>query len=285
MLRIVLPAFLLTLLSVSALGGQIVRFPVADIPDHLTDTNATGIATGALNFRLPSSIPGDELEYRYADYDFLTDTVPVAGNGLSAGSDSLRERKDSVLRSGSKHKKKKTGELYKDSAQSKGFNPRRATLYSAILPGLGQIYNRKYWKLPLVYAAVGIPAYAFFYNKKWYEKFQYAVTVTVNRSPADSVARIDKALLPFYNANDVNGLITNRDSFRKNQDYAVLFFILFYGLQIVDATVDAHLKGFNVNDDLTLKITPTLLSSATSLAGISLVFDIHKPVPRPLRLN
>src|ERR1700719_3382016 len=59
-------------------------------------------------------------------------------------------------------------------------NYRRATLYSAILPGAGQFYNKKYWKIPIVYAAIGIPAYAFFFNKSWYLKCQYALTVSIN---------------------------------------------------------------------------------------------------------
>src|ERR1700759_5561472 len=56
-------------------------------------------------------------------------------------------------------------------------SPRRATLYSTFFPGLGQIYNRKYWKVPLVWAAVGIPTYTFFYNKSWYEKCQHAISL------------------------------------------------------------------------------------------------------------
>jgi hypothetical protein len=84
---------------------------------------------------------------------------------------------------------------------------------------------------------------------------------------------------------DVNGIITNRDTFRKNQDYSVLFFLLFYGLNIVDATVDAHLKGFNVNDDLSFKVKPMLIPGPSPITGVSLVFDIHKARPRPINMN
>jgi hypothetical protein len=173
----------------------------------------------------------------------------------------------------------------KDSVVKKKHDPRRATIYSAILPGAGQIYNRKYWKVPIVYAAVGIPVYAFFFNKTWYAKCQYALVVTVNQSQGDSLARVDPILRPFVSSGDVNGIITNRDSFRKNEDYSVLFFFLFYGLNIVDATVDAHLRDFNVNDDLSFKIKPLLYSGPNLVAGLSLVFDIHKGRPRPLNLN
>jgi hypothetical protein len=174
----------------------------------------------------------------------------------------------------------------KDSiALKKKHNPRKATIYSAILPGAGQVYNHKYWKLPIVYAAIGIPAYAFFYNKSWYQKCQYALTVTVNGSTGDSLAKVDPQLKPFVTNGDVNGIITNRDSFRKNQDYSVLFLLLFYGLNIVDATVDAHLRDFNVNSDLSFKVKPLLITYPNLVAGVSVVFDIHRPRLRPLNMN
>jgi len=173
--------------------------------------------------------------------------------------------------------------IKKDSVIKKKNNPGRASLYSAIFPGLGQIYNKKYWKLPLVYAAVGIPTYLFFDNKNWYNKTRYALAVIANGSTgnADSMSRVDPKLLVFVYRNDATHLIQYRDEFRKDQDYSVLFFLLFYALQIVDATVDAHLKGFNVTDDLSLHIKPTL-SSAPGNLGVSLLFDIHKPKPKTL---
>ncbi|HEY4935523.1 MAG TPA: DUF5683 domain-containing protein [Puia sp.] len=166
-------------------------------------------------------------------------------------------------------------------------NPRKATLYSAILPGAGQVYNKKYWKVPIVYAGIGIPAYAFFYNKSWYLKCQYALTVCVNLANNgsvgdDSLKKVAPELSPFVTADDQNGIITNRDSFRKNQDYSVIFFLLFYGLNIVDATVDAHLKDFNVSSDLSFQIKPMILPGPTPSAGITLAFDFHKPRFREL---
>jgi hypothetical protein len=162
---------------------------------------------------------------------------------------------------------------------------RRATLYSAILPGAGQVYNKKYWKVPLVYAGIGIPAYFYFYNKSWYEKCQYALVVTINGSKGDSLAKVEPSLLPFVTNNDQAGLISNRDEFRKQQDYSVLFFLLFYALQIVDATVDAHLKDFNVNSDLSFNVKPMIMPGPTPSAGITLAFNLHKPRFRSLPAN
>ncbi|MDP4132358.1 MAG: DUF5683 domain-containing protein, partial [Bacteroidota bacterium] len=121
--------------------------------------------------------------------------------------------------------------------------------------------------------------------KSWYQKCQYALVVTINGSRGDSLSKVDPTLLPLVNNGDVNDIITNRDSFRKNQDYSVLFFILFYGLNIVDATVDAHLRDFNVNSDLSFKIKPLLITAPNLIAGVSLVFDIHKPRLRSLNMH
>ena len=164
-------------------------------------------------------------------------------------------------------------------------DPHKASIYSAVLPGAGQVYNRKYWKVPIVYAALGIPAYAFFYNKQWYNKCQYALVVQSNGSSADSLQAVDPKLRQlagdYGNPSATNSLVNYRNEFRKNQDYSALFFLLFWALNIVDATVDAHLKGFNVTDDLSLQIKPAMLMG-TRAAGISFVFDLHKAKPRLL---
>jgi hypothetical protein len=162
---------------------------------------------------------------------------------------------------------------------------RRATIYSAVLPGAGQVYNKKYWKLPLVYAAIGIPGYLYFYNKKFYNSAQYALVVTINGSTGDSLAKVSPEFLPLVQTGNSVAIINVRDQARKNQDYSVLFFLLFYGLNIVDATVDAHLKDFNVNSDLSFKIKPMFTPGAAPSAGITLAFDIHKPRPRSLLMN
>lgn len=181
----------------------------------------------------------------------------------------------------------------KDTVIKKKYNPGKASLYSAIFPGLGQIYNKKYWKVPIVWAAVGIPTYTFFDNRNWFNKTRYALAVFANGSwnNADSFARVDPKLKPaFYDYytgalspsdNTGTSLENYRNYFRKNEDYSVLFFLLFYALNIVDATVDAHLKEFNVNSDLSISIKPDIIEG-TNAAGLALVLDIHKPKPRKL---
>jgi len=138
--------------------------------------------------------------------------------------------------------------------------------------------------VPLVYAAVGIPAYTFFYNHNWYQKCQQAIAmvdpfVEAGLPIPDSVtAKIEPRLRTFGNANGINSLRSYRNEFRKDQDYSVLFFLLFWGLQIVDATVDAHLMSFDVSDKLSLQLQqpPGAAGPGAMGMGVGLAFDFHK---------
>jgi Family of unknown function (DUF5683) len=150
------------------------------------------------------------------------------------------------------------------------FDPRKATFRSAVLPGWGQIYNKKYWKLPLVYGALGTTAVVYFYNVKTYRELKITYIYMTDTIP-DSTQPID----PRFSNISANGIRSLRNSFRQNVDYSVLFFILFWGLNVVDATVDAHLKAFDVNDELSLYIKPGY-SPLANTAGISLVLNIGK---------
>jgi hypothetical protein len=171
-------------------------------------------------------------------------------------------------------KKDSAGVLIKDSVVKKRvYVPRSAAIRSAILPGLGQLYNRKYWKVPVVYAALGITGYVFFDNLKTYKdlRFAYAAKYTASIG-GDSTDY--KSLSPLFQQANINSIKSNRDEFRRNIDYSVLVFILFWGLNVVDATVDAHLKGFDVSPDLTLKFKAGH-SAMAGTNGISLVLSFR----------
>ena len=150
----------------------------------------------------------------------------------------------------------------------KTFKPRIATIRSAIIPGWGQIYNKKYWKLPLVYGALGTTAGIFFYNIKNYNLLKKAYIIIAN-NPAD-VNLID----PQFRKLNANSIKTYRNAYRQNVDYSVIFFIIFWGLNVMDATVDAQLKAFDVNDNLSFKFKPGF-SPLANTTGLSLVMDIH----------
>ena len=158
----------------------------------------------------------------------------------------------------------------------KTHSPRKAAIRSAIIPGWGQVYNKKYWKVPLVYGGLGAVGAIFVYNLKNYRntrfayqaKYKAALPVNQGRDSTD-YWNIKPELLPL----SPESLRFYRNEFRRDIDYSVLFFLIIWGLNIIDATVDAHLKGFDVSPDLSLQIKPGH-SSMANTNGISLVLNI-----------
>jgi hypothetical protein len=154
--------------------------------------------------------------------------------------------------------------------EKKKFNPRTATLRSAILPGWGQLYNKKYWKAPLVWGALGTTAGIYFYNVKNYRLLKNAYNYLTDNDPTNNTL-VD----PDFRNLSTEAIRSYRNSFRQNVDYSVLFFILFWGLNVVDATVDAHLKSFDVDDNLSLQIKAGY-SDMAKTTGVSLVLNFNK---------
>ena len=163
---------------------------------------------------------------------------------------------------------KKVADSSKKNTVNK-FDPRKATVRSAMVPGWGQIYNKKYWKLPLVWGALGITTAVFIYNVKTYKLLKTAYIYKIDTDPTN-----DSLVDPRFINLSPEATRSYRNSFRQNVDYSVVFFILFWGLQVVDATVDGHLKAFDVNDNLSLRLKPGY-SPMANTNGISLVLDIH----------
>lgn len=166
--------------------------------------------------------------------------------------------------------------------KKKVHSPRKAAIRSAILPGWGQAYNRKYWKMPIVYGALGTTAYVFNFNLTQYRRIGKAYSILITKDTA-RYKEVDDDLQPFLAQNASSALRNYRNEYRRNIDYSVLVFLLFWGLNVVDATVDAHLRGFDVGEDLSLKIKPGY-NPGTNTTGLSLVFDIHKGKPALLHL-
>jgi len=145
-------------------------------------------------------------------------------------------------------------------------SPRKAAFYSAVLPGLGQAYNREYWKIPLVYAAMGISAGFFIGNFNYYKDFRDAY-----RMRMDGNANTVDAYVGLYSDASLKVL---RDAYRQYVDYSVLVFVLAYGLNIIDATVFAHLKDWNMSDDLSMRVVPKVMD--TKAIGLSLQINLGK---------
>jgi hypothetical protein len=148
--------------------------------------------------------------------------------------------------------------------------------------GWGQAYNKEYWKIPLVYGVLAIPTALFFYNNSYYKKTKFAYEARY----AERVDH-DTTLLPLIDPELKNLSLENlqnyRNAFRRDRDYSILWFLAAWGLQVADATVFAHLKEFNVNDDLSMQVKP-LFNPQTRGPGLSLTFNLrntkHSPVSR-----
>lgn len=167
---------------------------------------------------------------------------------------------------------KKNKGIFSRYDSSKAYNPRIATYRSAIIPGWGQATNKKYWKIPIVYAALGATGYIFFRNVKQFKEAKAAYINATDLDPSNDW----QIPQPYYSVKDQPERIRNfRNQVRQNVDYTVLFFIAFWGLNVVDATVDAHLKTFDVSDDLSLEIKPGY-SQLANTNGISLVLNFGK---------
>ncbi len=121
--------------------------------------------------------------------------------------------------------------------------PAKAAFYSAILPGLGQAYNKKYWKIPFVYGAIGTGIYFYTSNNKKYNQYR-----DVYKKRLSGSTELDE--LSFL---DNSRLISGQKFYQRNRDLALLIIVGLYILNIVDANVDAHLMQFNVNDNLSFK--------------------------------
>lgn len=120
--------------------------------------------------------------------------------------------------------------------------PSKAAFYSALLPGLGQVYNKRYWKVPIVWGAVGAGVYFYVRNDKQYDRYRDAY----------------KRRLAGFKDDEFNGLISDdgliraQEQFRRNKEISLLVTFGLYALNIIDANVDAHLLQFNVSEDLSL---------------------------------
>lgn len=174
---------------------------------------------------------------------------------------------DTLIKADTGSKKAKRKVLY-DST----YNPNVAVRRSMILPGWGQVTNKKYWKVPIVWGALGTTTYLFFRNLHQYRDAKQAYILATD----GDVSNDGQIKQPYYSVKDQPERIRIfRNSVRQNIDYSVIFFLAFWGLNVADAAVDAHLKTFDVSDELSLRIKPGY-SPMANTSGLSLVLHIGK---------
>jgi len=137
-------------------------------------------------------------------------------------------------------------------------SPAKAAIMSAVLPGLGQVYNRKYWKVPVVYLALGISVERFITFQNEFNRFRRAY---IDLNDGDPYTNFHLTLFP-PNTPDaqMNQWVTRgKDRYRTWRDWAIVAVVASYALNIIDANVDAHLMDFSLDDNISLKIQPTIL--------------------------
>lgn len=153
--------------------------------------------------------------------------------------------------------------------------PTRAALYSAALPGLGQYYNKKLWyiKVPVIYGGATALAITMSLNHKQYVAHRNAYLYRLDGNPLTEPSPI------FSGATD-DGLRSRRDRFRRERDYTMILSLGFYLLNIAEAATTAHLKGFDVSDDLSFKVLPSVqpISQSGQVAtGLALRLSFKSP--------
>jgi len=164
------------------------------------------------------------------------------------------------------------------TAKQKVYSPKVAARRSAIIPGWGQAYNKKYWKVPIIYGGLGVTGVIFVNNIKLYKeyKFAYSARIKAEPPPQGSLDSTDyNELDNIYKVLSPNSIRSARDEVRRYVDYSALFFIVLWGLNVVDAAVDAHLKNFDISPDLSLQLRPGY-SELAQTNGVSLILKIGK---------
>ena len=148
-------------------------------------------------------------------------------------------------------------------------SPTKASIYSALLPGAGQVYNGKYWKAPLVYASLGNALYIAYWHKKEYLHYREAFEFRTDGNEETTDAYVD-----IYTESN---LVTIKNYHQKYRDLGYIITAGVYLLNIIDASVDAHLFNFNVNENLALEVKPTVSSfQNNNVFALSLCINLKK---------
>jgi len=157
-----------------------------------------------------------------------------------AQEDDVKDKKDNLP-------KTEEGIIIEGEIDTRGpidpLTPARAAFYSAVLPGLGQAYNKKYWKIPIIYVALGAGTYFYLDNDKEYKRYREAYKRRLAGFEDDE----------FFGSVTDDGLREAQKTLRRNKELSLLITVGIYVLNIIDANVDAHLLQYNVDDNLTFK--------------------------------
>lgn len=175
------------------------------------------------------------------------------------------------------------------SNQKKVLSPKKASIYAALFPGLGQVYNGKYWKLPIVYGGYVGLIYVLGWNNNNYSDYFDGYKTIAKYSTVEQMSKADKDYLyklfnyPSLNLN-VNPsrfqtlktqLKSGKDFFRRNRDMSIIGIAVLHVLSIIDASVDANLSDFEINDNLSMRVDPMPMNfgNGVQVIGINVAFN------------
>lgn len=149
--------------------------------------------------------------------------------------------------------------------------PARSAFLSAIVPGAGQVYNKKYWKAPIVWAGLAAFTYMYFSNNSEYQSAKTSYLSLLDTISTNNIA--------YNGSTNLNQVTQFKNNYRNNRDLALVLGVLFYGINIIDATIDAHLMNFDVSDNLSMKVQPSVIELPQSYAfggGLTFSYLIKK---------
>ena len=200
----------------------------------------------------------------------VANSVAMYADTLATGRDSVSQAKDDSLQIPAKLALTEADHrMLKAKRENKLFvpDPNRAVWLSLVFPGGGQIYNRKYWKLPIFYGGFLGCFYAFTWNQQMYMDYSQAYLDIMDDNP-DTNSYLDMFPPSYDIDNNVERFKTvfknRKDRFRRWRDLSAFCFVGVYLLSVVDAYVDAHLSAFDISDDLSLQLSPTAVSTPGS---------------------
>ena len=149
-------------------------------------------------------------------------------------------------------------------------SPKKATIFSAVLPGLGQVYNKKVWKVPIIYAGFGALGYFISFNNRYYQKFKAAYQMRLNNDP-----NFNK-VYPEYSYLTDQSIELAMNTYRRWRDLNGMGFIALYVLQVIDANVDANFFYYDIGKDITLKVRPGIVGDDNLLGyAVGLKINLH----------
>ncbi|MDR2149046.1 MAG: DUF5683 domain-containing protein [Tannerella sp.] len=208
----------------------------------------------------------------------VNDTIPVAADTVNlSANDTILITSDTIINYIPDGSAQKTLQVFLGDTGAFKPNPKTAYMIAAVFPGLGQIYNRQYWKLPIVYGGFVGFMYAITWNNKNYQDYQRAYFDIVNdhtidpqganpggwsQSWQDFIPGNSDPATYFNNSTFQRNLQSGKDFYRRNRDLSIILGVAFYLICVADAYVDAQMFDFDVSPDLTFRITPQIQNSA-----------------------